>query len=176
MIIKGEPIVLMLLKMFELEDTNNLYRYRTMNVSEKLMYYLVSLTTLALLEFLNKNCQRKFVNDLDLTKSQIINVYTKTDFHNIQIAVDNLKDLYNLFVENYINAPRKRAYFLLPRLRLSLEVINNYFYYLFKKINKEKEFYKLIKRKKFVPSSDIINIIKELIIANKIIFIKDSLK
>ena len=174
LIIKGEPIVLMILKMFEEQDVNNLIRYRTMNVSNKLMEYIVSSTTLALINFIYKDCKRKYVNDLNLTKSQIIDTYTKSNFHNITIDVNNLKDLYNLFIKNYIEYIKGRAYSLWPRLTLSLEVINNYFYYLFKDIKEEKEFYKLINNNSFNPNKKIIKIIEELKIKNKRIVKKNK--
>lgn len=174
LIIKGEPIILMILKMFEEQDVNNLIRYRTMNVSKKLMDYIVSLATLSLITFINKECKRKYVSDLDLTKSQIVDTYTKSNFHCITIDAENLKELYNLFTENYIKQPEGRAYQLWPRLTLSLEVINNYFYYLFKDINKGNEFYKLVDKNNFKLNKDIIKILEELKIKNKIVVKKSK--
>lgn len=168
LIIKGEPIVLMLLKMFELKDINNLKRYRTMNVSTILMDYIVCLTSLSIIEFLNKNCVREYVNDLDLPEEDLLEVYVNSNFHNITISSDNLKELYSNFIENYIKQPKDRAYALLPRLTLSIEVINNYFFYVFNEIDKLEEFYKLINNNNFSPDKGIINIIKNLKIKNKI--------
>jgi hypothetical protein len=168
LIIKGEPIVLMLLKMFEFQDIDNLKRYKTMNASKILMTYLVSLTTLSLIEFINKNCIREYVNDLNLTKTQILDTFINSKFHNITITVENLKKLYIIFIENYVNQSQNRVYHLLPRLTISKEVINNYFYFMFKDINQLEEFYILIDNDNFTPNSNIIKIITSLKVKNKL--------
>ena len=49
LLIKGEPIVLMMLKFFESTDLNNIKLFKSMNVSKELMQYIISLTTLSLM-------------------------------------------------------------------------------------------------------------------------------
>lgn len=160
LIIKGEPIVLMLLKMFEQQDIKNIALYKTMNLSDKLMDYIVSLTTLALVEFLYKECKRTYVNDLEMTKDQIKSTYINSKFFDREIFTTNLKEIYSIFKEYYIGYTKHRSYSLLPRLTLSLEVIDNYFYVLYK--DKQEEFYNVIDNKEFKPNENIIKIINEL--------------
>ena len=163
LLIKGEPIVLMILKFFEKKDSENIKLFKKMNVSNELMQYLVSLTTLALVEFLHKKCVREYVNDLDMKREEIIEIYKNTNFHRITVDQEKLAELYNLFINEYIdNHQGKRIYMLLPRLTLTTNAINNYFYYLFKLINKESDFKKLLGVKKFIPDNSFIEIIDEL--------------
>lgn len=162
LIIKGEPIVLMLLKMFEQQDIKNIALYSTMNLSDKLMDYIVCLTTLALVEFLNKECKRKYVNDLEMTKDQIKSAYINSKFYNRGISTTNLKEIYSIFKEDYTGHTKHRAYSLWPRLTLTLEVIDNYFYVLYKNTDKQEEFYEAIDNKEFKPNENFIKIINEL--------------
>lgn len=162
LIIKGEPIVLMLLKMFEQQDVKNIALYKTMNLSNKLMDYIVCLTTLALVEFLNKGCKRIYVNDLEMTRDKIKSVYSDSKLYDRGIDTTNFKELYTIFKENYIGYTKHRPYSLWPRLTLSLEVIDNYFYVLFKNVSKQEEFYEMIGNKEFKPNENIIKVINEL--------------
>lgn len=166
LLIKGEPIVLMMLKLFEEKDTRNIKLFKTMNVSNDLMQYIISLTTLSLLEFLHKNCEREYVNDLDMKREEIIEIYKNTNFHRIMLDENKLTELYHLFIAEYTESHReKRIYMLLPRLTLTINIINNYFYYIFKLINKEKEFKSLVNE--FIPDTSILDIIEELKITKK---------
>lgn len=166
LLIKGEPIVLMMLKFFESKDIDNIKLFKTMNVSNELMQYIISLITLSLIEFLHKKCVREYVNDIDMKKEEIIGIYKNTNFHRIMVNTEKLKELYKLFTKEYIdNNNGKRIYMLLPRLTLTINTINNYFYYLFKSINKEKEFKSIVNE--FIPDTSILDIIYELKITKK---------
>ncbi len=168
LLVKGEPIVLMILKFFEEKDTENIKLFRTMNVSKELMQYIISLITMALIEFLYKKCVREYVNDLDMTKEEIINIYISTNFHRVMLDSNGLVELYKLFVKEYIDDNNeKRIYMLLPRLTLSINTINNYFYYLFKRIDSEETFNELLNNKEFIPDNSILDILEELKLSNK---------
>ena len=129
------------------------------------MQYIISLTTLSLIEFLNNNCERKYVNDLEMTREEIIEIYRNTNFHRIMLNAEELTELYKIFVKEYIDSnQQKRIYILLPRLTLTINTINNYFYCLFELISKEDDFNKLIGVKKFIPNNTIMNIIKPVVL------------
>lgn len=162
LIIKGEPIVLMFLKMFEEYDVKNLKLFTTMNVSSELRSYIITLTSLSLIEFISKNCVRVYANDLYITEEQIIKIYKDTSFFRY---LDDSSDLYKLLINDYTedNKRRNRYYILLPRLKLSLDVINNYYYYRHVVIcNEIKQFIKITNLKSFLPDEKIIKIFKKL--------------
>ena len=162
LIIKGEPIVLMFLKMFEENDTLNLKRFITMNVSNELRAYIITLTSLALIEFIRKDCIREYVNDLNITEEKISICYTKSKFSRYLGTSENL---YKILIENYTeNNDRTNNYYtLLPRLTLSPETINNYFYYKCVTKGKSKqEFNKITKLKGFKPNKRLIEIFEKL--------------
>lgn len=160
LVIKGEPIVLMFLKMFEEKDLNNIINFKTMNVSDKLMDYITIVSTLSIIEYINKNGQRKNLNDLDIDINDLTYIFEKSKFYNIR-NINNLEKLYEIIFFNYIENKniQKRPYILLPRLCLSDEVVNSYFYYVFSKNKINKDF---CNSKKKEISKRIIRIIKTL--------------
>lgn len=161
-IIKGEPIVLMFLKMFEEKDIKNLEIFMTMNVSNELRAYMITLTSLALVEFIRKGCIREYVNDLNITKEEIFNCYNKSKFGRY-LSVS--EEIYIILKEDYVdnNNRTDKYYSLLPRLTLSNETIDNYFYYkcVIKAKSKE-EFKKITNLKNFKPNDELIEIFKKM--------------
>lgn len=162
LVIKGEPIVLMLLKMFEEHDIQNIILFSSINVSKELRAYIVTLTSLALIEFISKDCVREYVNDLIIKEEDIIDIYTKSKFKSY---IECSNDLYKIFKENYIEDYQRvgRYYMLMPRLTLSMETINNFYYYIYvEKIKKESDFYKITELTEFIPDEKILNIFRKL--------------
>lgn len=164
-IIKGEPIVLMFLKMFDNQDINNLKLFMNMNLSDGLISYVTTLTLLSLVEFVKNDCVRYEMTDLNLTEHQIVNCFNNSNFG---IHVDVNDELYKIFIEDYCDTSDKKHnyYSFLPSmLDISSETINNYFYYIYViKRNNKKEFIKITKCKRFVFDKKILSFLEKLII------------
>ena len=94
-IIKGEPIIIMFLKMIENNDIRAIKIFRTMNLTREFMNYIIMSVTLAIIT--------------------IIKLYKDTNFHRITLDCKELENMYKLFLENY-RSKDKREYFLRPRL------------------------------------------------------------
>ena len=166
-IIKGEPIIIMFLKMIENNDIRSIKMFRTMNLSRKFMHYIIMSTTLSIITIISKDNYREYVDDLNINIDRINYLFKETKFHRITLDTDELKDSYNLFSENYFYKEH-RAYVLRPRLTTTEKALKNYFYFLYNDINKLEEFYKLKDCTEFVPDEKLQNSIKMLGVANKI--------
>ena len=131
LIIKGEPIILLFLKMFEEKDFNNIAIFKTMNVSDILIDFITIVTTLSILEYIYKDGNRRYVNELEIDVQTLIDIFKKSNFHNIR-NTNNLNNIYEIIDSNYIEKKQsqKRYYVLLPRLFLTDDVVSNYFYHI----------------------------------------------
>lgn len=167
-LIKGEPIILMFLKMIEKNDSKSIKIFRTMNLSREFMHYIIMSTTLSILNIIYKENVREYVDDLNINVEKVENIFKETKFHRITLGENELSNMYTLFLNNYFYK-EKRTYFLRPRLETREEVLNNYFYYLYNDINQLGKFYELISNKKFLPNSEFQEKIKRLNIVNKIV-------
>lgn len=162
LIIKGEPLVLMFMRMFEEQDIENLKRFKTMNLSHLLMKYITCVITASIIRFMNGDCKREFLYDIRLSEEEIINTYTKVRFHDKKEFGENeLKELYVLLKEEYITSSPKRPYSIYPNIRTSLDCLNNYFYFLFSKVGKEDMFIELV-GDDFEENKKILEIINKL--------------
>lgn len=166
-IIKGEPIIIMFLKMIENNDIKSIKKFRTMNLSKEFMHYIIMSTTLSIITIISKNNDREYVDDLNINIDKIKYLFKETRFHRITLDVDELKDLYSLFSENYFYK-EKRAYILRPRLTTTENALKNYFYFLYNDIDKLEDFYRLKGCEDFAPDEKLQDSIKLLGIINKI--------
>lgn len=166
-IIKGEPIIIMFLKMIENNDIRAIKMFRTMNLSREFMHYIIMSTTLSIITIISKDNYREYVDDLNINIDRINYLFKETRFHRITLDTDELKELYILFHENYFYK-ENRAYWLRPRLTTTEDALKNYFYFLYKDIDKLEEFYKLKDCEKFIPDEKLLNSIKLLGVVNKI--------
>lgn len=166
-IIKGEPIIIMFLKMIENNDIRSVKMVRTMNLSREFMHYIIMSVTLSVITIISKDNNREYVDDLNIDVEKINNLFKETKFHRITLDVDELKNIYELFKENYFYK-EKRCYYLRPRLETTEKALKNYFYFLYKDIDKVEEFYKLKDCKDFLPDEKLQNSIKMLGVVNKI--------
>lgn len=166
-LIKGEPIIIMFLKMIENNDIRAIKMFRTMNLSREFMHYIIMSITLSVITIISKDNIRKYVDDLNISIDKINYLFNETKFHRITLGIDELNDLYKLFKENYFYK-EKRCYHLRPRLETTEKALNNYFYFLYKDIDKSKDFYKLENCNDFIPDEKLQNSIKNLGIVNKI--------
>lgn len=166
-IIKGEPIIIMFLKMIENNDIKAIKIFRTMNLSKEFMNYIIMSVTLAIITIISKNNKREYVDDLEIKMEATNKLYKDTNFHRITLDCKELENMYKLFLENY-RSKDKREYFLRPRLESTEYAINNYFYYLYNDIGKEEEFYKIKNAKGFIPDENLQKAIKNLGVSNKI--------
>lgn len=166
-IIKGEPIIIMFLKMIENDDIRAIKMFRTMNLSREFMHYIIMSTTLSIITIISKDNYRKYVDDLNINIDKMNYIFKETRFHRITLDTDELKNLYDLFNENYFYK-EKRPYSLRPRLTTTENALKNYFYFLYKDIDRLEDFYKLEKCQEFVPDERLQNSIKMLGIMNKI--------
>lgn len=165
-IIKGEPLVLMFIKMFENKDVKTIKHFQTMNAPGLLEEYVITLTTLSLLEFMHNNCVRQYVTDLELNKNDIITTIKETSLTKKR-KYSHIKELADLYHEHYTKDNSvNRPYMLHSRLRLSPEVIDTYLYYIYttNKIipDSDTDFCSLIEKKEFTPNSNIIKLIEEM--------------
>ncbi len=165
-LIKGEPIIIMFLKMIENNDIRSIKMFRTMNLSEEFMNYIVMSVTLSIITIISKDNTREYVDDLNISIDKINYLFKETKFHNNTLSIDELNNLYNLFSENYFYT-EKRSYALRPRLKTTESALRNYFYFLYKDINMVEEFYKLENCKDFIPNEKLQENIKKLGVINK---------
>ena len=114
-IIKGEPIIIMFLKMIENNDIRAIKIFRTMNLSKEFMNYIIMSVTLAIITIISKNNKREYVDDLEIKMEATNKLYKDTNFHRITLDCKELENMYKLFLENY-RSKDKREYFLRPRL------------------------------------------------------------
>ncbi len=166
-IIKGEPIIIMFLRMIDNNDIRAIKMFRTMNLSREFMHYIIMSTTLSIITIISKDNYRKYVDDLNINIDKINYLFKETKFHRITVGTDELKNLYDLFNENYFYK-EKRPYSLRPRLTTTENALKNYFYFLYKDIDRLEEFYKLEKCQEFVADERLQNSIKRLGVVNKI--------
>lgn len=166
-IIKGEPIIIMFLKMIENNDIRSIKMFRTMNLSKEFMHYIIMSVTLSVITIISKNNTREYVDDLNINIDKINYLFKETKFHKITLDSEELNNLYKLFNENYFYE-KKRAYSLRPRLETTENALKNYFYFLYKDIDNVEEFYKLENCKNFIPNKKLQESIKKLSIVNKI--------
>ena len=166
-IIKGEPIIIMFLKMIENNDIRSIKMFRTMNLSREFMHYIIMSSTLSIITIISKDNYREYVDDLNINIDRINYLFKETRFHRITLDTDELKVLYNLFNENYFYK-ENRAYLLRARLTTTENALKNYFYFLYNDIDKLEDFYKLKNCEGFIPDEKLQNSIKLLGIVNKI--------
>ena len=166
-LIKGEPIIIMFLKMIENNDIRSIKIFKTMNLSKEFMHYIIMSITLSIITIISKNNTREYVDDLNIDIDRINYLFKETKFHKITLDSDELNNLYKLFNENYFYK-KKRAYSLRPRLETTENALKNYFYFLYKDIDKLGEFYKLENCRNFIPNENLQDSIKNLDIVNKI--------
>lgn len=166
-LIKGEPIILMFLKMIENNDIRTVKMFRTMNLSPEFMHYIIMSVTLSVITIISKDNNREYVDDLNINIDKISNLFKETKFHRITLDTDELEKLYNLFNTNYFYE-EKRPYTLRPRLETTENALKNYFYFLYKDIDKVEEFYNLKNCKDFVPDEKLQDSIANLGVINKI--------
>ncbi len=165
-LIKGEPIIIMFLKMIENNDIRSIKIFRTMNLSKEFMDYIIMSITLSIITIISKNNIREYVDDLNIDIDKINYIFKETRFHKITLDSDELNNLYKLFNENYFYK-KKRAYSLRPRLETTENALKNYFYFLYKDIDKLGEFYKLENCRNFIPDESLQDSIKNLGVVNK---------
>lgn len=166
-LIKGEPIIIMFLKMIENNDIRSIKMFRTMNLSKEFMHYIIMSVTLSVITIISKNNTREYVDDLNINIDKINYLFKETKFHKITLDSEELNNLYKLFNENYFYE-KKRAYSLRHRLETTENALKNYFYFLYKDIDNVEEFYKLENCKNFIPNKKLQESIKKLSIVNKI--------
>ena len=166
-LIKGEQIIIMFLKMIENNDIRSVKMFRTMNLSKEFMHYIIMSVTLSVITIISKSNTREYVDDLNIDIDKINYLFKETKFHKITLDSDELNNLYKLFNENYFYK-KKRAYSLRPRLETTENALKNYFYFLYKDIDKVEEFYKLENCKNFIPDEKLQESIKNLSFGNKI--------
>ena len=166
-LIKGEPIIIMFLKMIENNDIRSVKMFRTMNLSKEFMHYIIMSVTLSVITIISKSNTREYVDDLNIDIDKINYLFKETKFHKITLDSDELNNLYKLFNENYFYK-KKRAYSLRPRLETTENALKNYFYFLYKDIDNVEEFYKLENCKNFIPDEKLQESIKKLSFGNKI--------
>lgn len=166
-LIKGEPIIIMFLRMIENNDIRAIKMFRTMNLSREFMHYIIMSVTLSIITIISKGNTREYVDDLNINIDKINNLFKETKFHRITLDTDELEKLYNLFNTNYFYE-EKRPYTLRPRLETTENALKNYFYFLYKDIDKVEEFYNLKNCKDFVPDEKLQDSIANLGVINKI--------
>ena len=166
-LIKGEQIIIMFLKMIENNDIRSVKMFRTMNLSKEFMHYIIMSVTLSVITIISKSNTREYVDDLNIDIDKINYLFKETKFHKITLDSDELNNLYKLFNENYFYK-KKRVYSLRPRLETTENALKNYFYFLYKDIDKVEEFYKLENCKNFIPDEKLQESIKNLSFGNKI--------
>ena len=142
--------MLLYMKMIENNDIRAIKMFRTMNLSREFMHYIIMSTTLSIITIISKDNYREYVDDLNINIDRINYLFKETRFHRITLDTDELKELYILFHENYFYK-ENRAYWLRPRLTTTEDALKNYFYFLYKDIDKLEEFYKLKDCEKFIP-------------------------
>ena len=152
--------------MIENNDIRSIKMFRTMNLSEEFMNYIVMSVTLSIITIISKDNTREYVDDLNISIDKINYLFKETKFHNNTLSIDELNNLYNLFSENYFYT-EKRSYALRPRLKTTESALRNYFYFLYKDINMVEEFYKLENCKDFIPNEKLQENIKKLGVINK---------
>lgn len=154
--------------MIEHNDIRAVKIFRTMNLSREFMHYIIMSVTLSILTIISKNNYREYVDDLNINKDKVNVLFKETKFHMITLDTDELKDLYILFKKNYFDK-ENRAYSLRPRLTATKKSLRNYFYYLYKDIDRIEEFYKIDKLEDFIPDDELQKSLKKLGVVNKII-------
>ena len=137
-----------------------------MNLSKEFMDYIIMSITLSIITIISKNNIREYVDDLNIDIDKINYIFKETRFHKITLDSDELNNLYKLFNENYFYK-KKRAYSLRPRLETTENALKNYFYFLYKDIDKLGEFYKLENCRNFIPDESLQDSIKNLGVVNK---------
>lgn len=161
--IKGEPIVMLFLRMYEEGDYESLSVYKTMNISQELMNFCRIVVAISLTEHLNRMCKREYVMDLDVSESKMVEMSSNVKlFKSFNTGTDELKQIYKLIIENYTDNCKENPYSFTPRLRASIETVNNVFYYILHKFDKEKFVSEIIGDELFEKNDEIIKHIEKI--------------
>ena len=88
--------------MIENNDIRAVKMFRTMNLSPEFMHYIIMSVTLSVITIISKDNNREYVDDLNINTDKINKLFKETKFHRITLDIDELKNLYELFKENYL--------------------------------------------------------------------------
>ncbi len=146
--IKAEPIAMMILKMFENQDFNNLKMFLKMNVSTRLGNAIKTMVLLSITEILNNGNKRKFVMDLDVDENfAIINIGINKML-NLNLHFEDMIELYKLLIEKYTISDSEYVsgslYGFCPKFKFSKNVVDTYFLHIMEKVHKDDNFKKVI--------------------------------
>jgi len=129
--IKAEPIALMILKMFENQDVQNIELFQKMNISNRLKSAIYSFVSLSIIEILFHDNIRTFYMDLNINPEFTIKSLKDSNFTNYEFNITELSDLYKLIVKEFTMIDSEYVsgsyYRFNPKFRFSLNVVDTYF-------------------------------------------------
>lgn len=130
LIIKSEPIVLLILKVIENDDFKLAQIFLKMNLSNKTMIFIRTLILLSLINILSSDNKRTYFLDLNLNIEKVIkgiNAYNILDF---TIDSTDLDLFYKLISSNYSSDSKRQSNSLSqfhPRLTFNQKTIDTFF-------------------------------------------------
>lgn len=162
--IKAEPIALMILKMFENEDKQNIKLFQNMNISDRLKSAIYSFVVLSIIEILFLDNKRTYYMDLNIKSDFTIETLKNSNFLKFKFNITEISELYKLILKEFTIINNEHVsgsyYGFNPKFRFSSNVINTYFYTILERnncinefiqvngieLNKDKKVGKLIKK------------------------------
>jgi len=143
--IKAEPIALMILKMIENNDADNVKMFLNMNVSNKLINAIKVLTIFSVTEMAFRNNKKVFMLDLDIDISSAYQMLQKSRVSNWNYGYAEMIDLYKTIIEKYTSKDTSEYtdgsfYGFHPRLKFSCEVVDTFFMDFFEKVDSLEQF------------------------------------
>ncbi len=165
--IKSEPISLLILKMIEKKDKNNIINFFGMRLSSKLKSAVNSLVILAVTEMLYRDNNRTYNKDLIIDRDFVIETFKYCKVMDLSIELSQMIMLYKMIIDKYTfyegHSVKGGCYDFPRRIQLSKPVVDTFFLNLAERKNIFDEFIKSVGTKSVQRNTKVDSIICQYI-------------